>query len=105
MDSISFKLIDRKTLLKQSFDYENLFKSLNAENRELRLKFNLSSSQVFNYKKLLQIEQDQKKITLENFKTQELIIKSVKSKSRKDKFLFFGGGLAIGVTVFALLAN
>ena len=105
MDSISLKLIDRKNLVKQRFSYLDIFKSLRLENQELKYKFDLSNSQALKYKDLFKIEVDQKKLALENFESQKSITKNVKIKARKDKLLFFGGGLAVGITIFALLAN
>lgn len=105
MDSVSVKLIDRKSLLTQNLTFSEIYKKLELENKELRLNFNLSQSQVFKYKSLYDITLEQKEKALENFESQKIITTNVKAKARRNGLLYFGGGLVIGVTVFAVLVN
>lgn len=105
MDSVSVKLIDRKSLLTENYTFSEIYKKLELENNELRLKFDLSQSQAFKYKSLFDITLEQKEKALENFESQKIITSNVKAKARRNGLLYFGGGLVIGVTVFAVLVN
>ena len=105
MDTISFKLIERKSLLGQNLSFGELFKVLQDKNDELVDKtLNLSNTSL---KWQLLYENETKKSLLldENIKDQKQITVNVKRRARRNGLYLFGGGVAVGIVIFAVLVK
>lgn len=105
MDTISFKLIERKSLLSQNLSFGSLFRVLQDKNDELVQKtINLSNTSL-KWQLLYESETKKSLLLSENFTDQKQITVNVKRRARRNGLYLFGGGVAVGITVFALLAN
>jgi len=103
MDSISLRLIDRKSLLSESITYKSIFENLQQENRLLKANF-LTLTQTSNdYKLALFKTEEQINLFQENLNAQVEITKNNKKKARRNGLLLFGGGITVGVVGLALL--
>ena len=85
MDTISFKLIERNSLIGLNSTLGELLSTLQDKNYEAETKKSLLLSENFI---------DQKQMTANN-----------KRAARRNGLYLFGGGVAVGFVVFALLVN
>lgn len=99
MDSISIKLIQRKSLISQ---YDELYRAyLNEQDRNATEadKTKKTSEIGQKYLKLYNLTEDQKKLLEESLESQRQETK----KARRAGWLYFGSGIAIGATVISVL--
>lgn len=103
MDTISLRLIDRKSLLSESFTYKSIFENLQQENSLLNANL-LTLTQTSNdYRLALLKTEEQLDLLQENLDAQVEITKNNKKKARRNGLLLFGGGVTVGVIGLALL--
>lgn len=103
MDSISLRLIDRKSLLSESITYKSIFTNLQQENSLLNANF-LTLTQTSNdYKLALKKTEEQLGLLQENLNAQVEITKNNKKKARRNGLLLFGGGITVGLVGLVLL--
>lgn len=103
MDTISLRLIDRKSLLSESVTFKSIFENLHKENSLLNANF-LTLTQTSNdYKLALYKTEEQLELLQENLDAQIEITKNNKKKARRNGLLLFGGGITVGVVGLALL--
>lgn len=105
MDSISLKLIERNSLKRQAYTFSDIFKIMTKESTELSFKFDLANDKAVKYKSLFDVSNFQNDLLKKNFESQKIIIKNNKIQARKNKLYFFGGGMSVGIIVFAVLLN
>lgn len=105
MDTIAFKLIDRKTLKSQSLTLSQLYKVLNEKNKVIEEQLDISKKSSTKWQILYEKAKAQGSIYQNSIKQQEEILKQTKKKHRRRSLMLFGGGVAVGVSVFAILIN
>lgn len=105
MDTISFKLIDRKTLKKESITLGELYKVINEKNKVLEEQVYIYKNSTSKWQILYEKSKAQNTILDNSIQIQKDLLKQTKKKHRRNSFMLFGGGVAIGVTIFALLIN
>jgi hypothetical protein len=105
MDTISVKLIERKGLLSQNSSFEYLFKTIQDKNDELIAKNLNISKTALKWQILYESETKKSLLLSENFNTQKQITVNNKRKARRNGLYLFGGGVSVGVVIFALLMN
>jgi hypothetical protein len=103
MDLSAEKLIERKGLLNEKKTLNELVKNLKAQAEASGVKSELLNVS-FNTSESLRLKAEAQ-ITLLNgsLANQVQITTNNKRKARRNGLILFGGGVAVGVTVFALL--
>ncbi len=102
MDSVVFKLIDRKTLLSENKSLTELYIASKEKSFEYEKTINLLEKSIANLKSINNLTIIQRDKFKENFEIQESITKDIKRQSRKNGIVLFGSGIAVGVVIFAV---
>lgn len=104
MDSISVKLIGRNEVLRENKHLWTLYKNEKNETLALSQKYKAEREISKDWENLYLKSEEQSKLYEINFNKQKEITKNIKKKSFKNGVLWFGGGVAIGVSILTILA-
>ncbi len=105
MDSISFKLIERNSLISQNLSLGKLIRVLQDKNDELVQKTLKLSNTSLKWQLLYEKESEKSLLLTENIIDQKQITVNTKRRARRNGLYLFGGGVAVGITVFAILVD
>ena len=105
MDSISYKLIDRKSILKENLSLGDLLLILQAKNDQLLEKSQALERTVDNWRVLYVKSEAQKAQFYEALESQREITTNVKIKARRNGLILFGGGVSVGIAAFLIFGN
>lgn len=105
MDSITVKLIERNSLMRQNLSYSQLVQTLQDKNDVLAQKSENVQETALKWEKLYNIEIKKFNLLNENFNDQKTIISNNKKKARRNGLYLFGGGVVVGAAGLLLLIN
>jgi Flp pilus assembly protein TadB len=96
MDTISLRLIERKSLKVQNSTLLSLYNNEKEKNKQTQDKSDLIQNDALKWQNLYYKTEGQKRITENNVDLQKIETK----KARSNGLKFFGGGVIVGVALF-----
>jgi hypothetical protein len=105
MDSISLKLIDRNHLKREIKTLGDLALVIEEKNAQLEQKVEIAVAHAASWGEVFDNVSAQNRLLIKNFEAQKELTTIHKKRARRNALLFFGGGLAVGFTAFAILIN
>ena len=105
MDTITFKLIERKGLISEFDTTKKILTNSESKVLVLSEKNETLTSTANKWKTLYEKTEEQNSIYQDNLELTEALVKSERKRGRKRALYAFGGGVTIGVVIFAVLIN